>query len=188
MENPIEAVYYTLKTRVSRNIASAHCHNKIILISQVATTMSVEVMAGTGHPDGWCHVIQHGLPFLVVPCWLIMKKKSSQNFGYIKRASHPHLCIHLREKQFNFLWERKKRAWVILRAWNYKALVSLVSERLGVLRFWEVSQNITILIILISLVKYFPFVFARGRRLKAEPRNFLVSSFMLVLYYIPISF
>jgi len=65
---------------------------------------------------------------------------------------------------------------------------SLVSERLGVLGFWVVSQNITILVILISLVKYFPSVSARGRRLKGEPRNFLVSSFVLVLYFLLILF
>ena len=35
----------------------------------------VKVMAGTSHLDGWCHVIQHGPPFLVVPCRLVMKKK-----------------------------------------------------------------------------------------------------------------
>ncbi len=60
-----------------------------------------------------------------------------------------------------------------------------MSERLGVLGFWEVSQNITILIILILLVKYFLSIFAR--KLKAEPRNFLVSSFVLVLYFFLIS-
>ena len=63
---------------------------------------------------------------------------------------------------------------------------SLVSERLGVLGFWVVSQNITILVILISLVKYFPFVFAHERRLKAEPRNLWCS--LLCLFFIFLQF
>ena len=46
--------------------------------------------------------------------------------------------------------------------------MSLVSERFGVLRFWIVSPNITILVILISLVKYFSSVFTRGRKLKSN--------------------
>ena len=45
-------------------------------------------------------------------------------------------------------------------------------ERLGILRFWKVSQNILILVIFILLVKSFYFVFTRGRRLKVELCNF----------------
>ena len=45
-----------------------------------------------------------------------------------------------------------------------------------------VSQNITILVILISLVKYFFSIFAHGCKLKGEPCNFLVSS--LCLFFI----
>ena len=62
-----------------------------------------------------------------------------------------------------------------------------MNERSSVLGFWVVSQNITILVILISLVKYFSSVFARGCRLKAEPRNFLCPYMILLSYYFSIS-
>ena len=50
------------------------------------------------------------------------------------------------------------------------------------------SKNITILVILILLVKCFHSIFARGHMLKIKSRNFLVSSFVFVLYFLSISF
>lgn len=58
-----------------------------------------------------------------------------------------------------------------------------MSKRLSVLGLQMVSQNITILVTLISLIKYFFYIFTHEYKLKVKLRNFLLFSFCLFFIF-----
>ena len=99
-----------MKKRIAKNdwgldANSSHNHNLIIEFFLVSMSLLharyVKVMVGWAVP---CHSTQ---PVIFCGAMLTYYIKKSQNFGYIKRDSHPHLGIPLRVKQFNFFVREK---------------------------------------------------------------------------------